>query len=192
MLVCLQLLICVSFCIHFRLSVCLCLHSLFLIELHRTYTIFVRSQVNNLREIQALRRLSPHEHIIALEEVRNYHKALMLPHTASNTHYLSHTQSLSITNITSSHTRMLLGTHFLYFSNALSGTISHTHILSHTSCQTLKLLHTNSLSLSLSLTPTSPPQVLYDQPTGRLALVFELMDANLYELIRGRYMLYVL
>ncbi len=53
-------------------------------------------QVNNLREIQALRRLSPHEHIITLEEV------------------------------------------------------------------------------------------LYDQPTGRLALVFELMDANLYELIRGR------
>jgi hypothetical protein len=29
------------------------------------------------------------------------------------------------------------------------------------------------------------PPVLYDQPTGRLALVFELMDANLYELIRG-------
>ena len=28
-------------------------------------------------------------------------------------------------------------------------------------------------------------EVLYDQPTGRLALVFELMDANLYELIRG-------
>lgn len=27
--------------------------------------------------------------------------------------------------------------------------------------------------------------MLYDQPTGRLALVFELMDANLYELIRG-------
>eukprot|EP00518_Triparma_eleuthera_P014700 CAMPEP_0182481322 /NCGR_PEP_ID=MMETSP1319-20130603/37167_1 /TAXON_ID=172717 /ORGANISM="Bolidomonas pacifica, Strain RCC208" /LENGTH=315 /DNA_ID=CAMNT_0024682929 /DNA_START=253 /DNA_END=1197 /DNA_ORIENTATION=+ len=53
-------------------------------------------QVNNLREIQALRRLSPHHHIITLEEV------------------------------------------------------------------------------------------LYDQPTGRLALVFELMDANLYELIRGR------
>ena len=53
------------------------------------------SQVNNLREIQALRRLSPHEHVISLEEV------------------------------------------------------------------------------------------LYDQPTGRLALVFELMDANLYELIRG-------
>lgn len=52
--------------------------------------------MNNLREIQALRRLSPHEHIITLEEV------------------------------------------------------------------------------------------LYDQPTGRLALVFELMDANLYELIRGR------
>jgi len=52
--------------------------------------------VNNLREIQALRRLSPHEHVISLEEV------------------------------------------------------------------------------------------LYDQPTGRLALVFELMDANLYEIIRGR------
>ena len=29
-------------------------------------------------------------------------------------------------------------------------------------------------------------EVLYDQPTGRLALVFELMDANLYELIRGK------
>lgn len=29
-------------------------------------------------------------------------------------------------------------------------------------------------------------QVLYDQPTGRLALVFELMDMNIYELIRGR------
>ncbi|CAM9136869.1 unnamed protein product [Ectocarpus sp. 12 AP-2014] len=53
-------------------------------------------QVNNLREIQALRRLSPNQHVITLEEV------------------------------------------------------------------------------------------LYDQPTGRLALVFELMDANLYELIRGR------
>lgn len=53
-------------------------------------------QVNNLREIQALRRLSPHEHVISLEEV------------------------------------------------------------------------------------------LYDQPTGRLALVFELMEANLYELIRGK------
>jgi renal tumor antigen len=52
-------------------------------------------QVNNLREIQALRRLSPHEHIVPLEEV------------------------------------------------------------------------------------------LYDQPTGRLALVFELMDANLYEMIKG-------
>ncbi|GMF10207.1 unnamed protein product [Phytophthora lilii] len=53
-------------------------------------------QVNNLREIQALRRLSPHQHIVKLEEV------------------------------------------------------------------------------------------LYDQPSGRLALVFELMDANLYEMIRGR------
>ncbi|CAG9465944.1 unnamed protein product [Pedinophyceae sp. YPF-701] len=29
-------------------------------------------------------------------------------------------------------------------------------------------------------------EVLYDQPTGRLALVFELMDMNIYELIRGR------
>eukprot|EP00955_Chlamydomonas_euryale_P097816 365103-Chlamydomonas_euryale.AAC.2 len=41
--------------------------------------------------------------------------------------------------------------------------------------------------------PRCPPrafrsrvQVLYDQPTGRLALVFELMDMNIYELIRGR------
>ncbi|KAL0583281.1 hypothetical protein ABG067_006782 [Albugo candida] len=29
-------------------------------------------------------------------------------------------------------------------------------------------------------------EVLYDQPSGRLALVFELMECNLYELIRGR------
>ena len=29
-------------------------------------------------------------------------------------------------------------------------------------------------------------EVLYDRPTGRLALVFELMDMNIYELIRGR------
>lgn len=53
-------------------------------------------QVNNLREIQALRRLSPHPHVIDLEEV------------------------------------------------------------------------------------------FFDKPTGRLALVFELMHANLYEIIRGR------
>ena len=63
---------------------------------NNTNYFFIGFQVNNLREIQALRRLSPHEHIISLEEV------------------------------------------------------------------------------------------LYDQPTGRLALVFELMDANLYELIRGK------
>eukprot|EP00658_Telonema_sp_P-2_P054560 TRINITY_DN43404_c0_g1_i1.p1 TRINITY_DN43404_c0_g1~~TRINITY_DN43404_c0_g1_i1.p1 ORF type:complete len:198 (-),score=78.65 TRINITY_DN43404_c0_g1_i1:55-648(-) len=29
-------------------------------------------------------------------------------------------------------------------------------------------------------------EVLYDRSTGRLALVFELMDMNIYELIRGR------
>ena len=29
-------------------------------------------------------------------------------------------------------------------------------------------------------------EVLYDKPTGRLALVFELMELNIYELIRGR------
>ena len=29
-------------------------------------------------------------------------------------------------------------------------------------------------------------EVLYDQPTGRLALVFELMECNIYELIKGR------
>lgn len=69
----------------------------FMIYLHSiaNFHAFCKCQVNNLREIQALRRLSPHEHVITLEEV------------------------------------------------------------------------------------------LYDQPTGRLALVFELMDANLYELIRG-------
>lgn len=29
-------------------------------------------------------------------------------------------------------------------------------------------------------------EVLYDEPTGRLALVFELMQMNLYEAIKGR------
>lgn len=29
-------------------------------------------------------------------------------------------------------------------------------------------------------------EVLYDEPTGRLALVFELMDMNLYEMIKGK------
>jgi len=29
-------------------------------------------------------------------------------------------------------------------------------------------------------------EVLYDEPTGRLALVFELMEMNMYEAIRGR------
>ena len=29
-------------------------------------------------------------------------------------------------------------------------------------------------------------EVLFDKPTGRLALVFELMEMNIYELIRGR------
>lgn len=29
-------------------------------------------------------------------------------------------------------------------------------------------------------------EVLYDEPTGRLALVFELMEMNLYEAIKGR------
>jgi len=29
-------------------------------------------------------------------------------------------------------------------------------------------------------------EVLYDEPTGRLAMVFDLMDANLFDLISGR------
>jgi renal tumor antigen len=28
--------------------------------------------------------------------------------------------------------------------------------------------------------------VLYDEPTGRLALVFELMEMNMYEAIKGK------
>ncbi|RYG95510.1 hypothetical protein EON65_55870 [archaeon] len=75
-----------------QVSVCLAV----VWRVSRLIILVISIQVNNLREIQALRRLSPHEHIISLEEV------------------------------------------------------------------------------------------LYDQPTGRLALVFELMDANLYELIRGK------
>ena len=40
--------------------------------------------------------------------------------------------------------------------------------------------------LSPHLNIISLIEVLYDQPTGRLALVFELMEMNIYELIRGR------
>lgn len=29
-------------------------------------------------------------------------------------------------------------------------------------------------------------EVLYDEPTGRLALVFELMEMNMYEAIKGK------
>ena len=29
-------------------------------------------------------------------------------------------------------------------------------------------------------------EVLYDEPTGRLALVFELMEVNMYEAIKGK------
>jgi renal tumor antigen len=29
-------------------------------------------------------------------------------------------------------------------------------------------------------------EVLYDEPSGRLALVFELMEMNLYEAIKGK------
>jgi renal tumor antigen len=29
-------------------------------------------------------------------------------------------------------------------------------------------------------------EILYDEPTGRLALVFELMEQNMYEAIKGR------
>ena len=53
--------------------------------------------------------------------------------------------------------------------------------------------HVNNLREIQALRRLSPHsniikllEVLYDQPTGRLALVFELMDMNIYELIRGR------
>ena len=65
-------------------------------RLSKYFTLSYEQQVNNLREIQALRRLSPHPQIIKLYEV------------------------------------------------------------------------------------------LYDEPTGRLALVFELMDMNFYDAIKGR------
>jgi|TARA_B110001450_G_scaffold198732_1_gene187432 renal tumor antigen len=29
-------------------------------------------------------------------------------------------------------------------------------------------------------------EILFDEPTGRLALVFELMEMNMYEAIKGR------
>jgi len=55
------------------------------------------------------------------------------------------------------------------------------------------LEHVNNLREVQALRRLSPHanivkliEVLYDQPTGRLALVFELMDMNIYELIRGR------
>jgi hypothetical protein len=57
----------------------------------------------------------------------------------------------------------------------------------------LRVLQVNSLREIQALRRLSPHaniikllEVLYDQPTGRLALVFELMDMNVYELIRGR------
>ena len=31
-------------------------------------------------------------------------------------------------------------------------------------------------------------EILFDQSTGRLAMVFELMEANLYDIIKGAYM----
>lgn len=45
-----------------------------------------------------------------------------------------------------------------------------------------------NLDPSPTLPPSPPPSPPHrsDQPTGRLALVFELMDMNIYELIRGR------
>jgi len=55
------------------------------------------------------------------------------------------------------------------------------------------LEHVNNLREVQALRRLSPHanivkliEVLYDQPTGRLALVFELMDMNIYDLIRGR------
>ena len=43
-----------------------------------------------------------------------------------------------------------------------------------------------SLSLFLSFSPRTSAPFFSDQPTGRLALVFELMECNIYELIKGK------
>ena len=45
--------------------------------------------------------------------------------------------------------------------------------------QTLKRLAAHSNVIQLL-------DILYDEPTGRLALVFELMDQNMYESIKGK------
>ena len=42
------------------------------------------------------------------------------------------------------------------------------------------------LDVAAPTTKAEVSAVCSDQPTGRLALVFELMDMNIYELIRGR------
>lgn len=56
-----------------------------------------------------------------------------------------------------------------------------------------KLFQVNNLREIQALKRLSPHpniitlhEVLYDEPTGRLALVFELMDMNMYEAIKGR------
>ena len=120
-------------------------------------------QVNNLREIQALRRLSPHQHIITLEEVRF---SPLLP----------------------------VAPRLLRLAPCGSPPAAPPLPSGHAPARTDTDIHTRSPRcfraprLAFGAIDPHPPtmQVLYDQPTGRLALVFELMDANFYELIRGR------
>jgi renal tumor antigen len=81
-------------------------------------------QVNNLREVQALRRLSPHPHIVKLIEV-----LLCVP-----------------------------------------GAVR------------LAVDFTGEVIMSAAFYVC----VCSDQPTGRLALVFELLEYNIYEMIKGK------
>lgn len=58
---------------------------------------------------------------------------------------------------------------------------------------TLVALQVNNLREVQALRKLAPhpniidlEEVLFDEPTGRLAMVFELMEANLYDLISGK------
>ena len=49
-----------------------------------------------------------------------------------------------------------------------------------------KLSHLSAPNKTLAFCARSLVVPCSDQPTGRLALVFELMECNIYELIKGR------
>eukprot|EP00601_Ochromonadales_sp_CCMP2298_P019774 CAMPEP_0173303286 /NCGR_PEP_ID=MMETSP1143-20121109/18812_1 /TAXON_ID=483371 /ORGANISM="non described non described, Strain CCMP2298" /LENGTH=622 /DNA_ID=CAMNT_0014243993 /DNA_START=44 /DNA_END=1914 /DNA_ORIENTATION=- len=182
-------------------------------------------QVNNLREIQALRRLSPHEHVISLEEVLydqpTGRLALVFELMDANLYELirGRRHYLNPALIKSYMWQLMNALDHMHkkgiFLPAQHEEVSpcreegRGHVLGGMKAQNVKdgryhaikcmknrfesIDQVNNLREIQALRRLSPhehvitlEEVLYDQPTGRLALVFELMDANLYELIKGR------